>query len=146
MPEEFELLDQMLLFEGRRILLAEDIDINAIIATKLLTAKKFLVERAKDGLECVDMLLKSEAGYYDLVLMDIQMPRMDGYKAARAIRAFEDEEKSSIPIIALTANAFQEDRDRAAESGMNGHIAKPLDAAKMFRTISEVLQEKGFIK
>lgn len=143
MPVEFELLDQMLLFEGRRILLAEDIDINAMIATKILTAKGFLVERAKDGLECVDMLLQSETGYYDLILMDIQMPRMDGYKASRAIRAFEDEEKSSIPIIALTANAFQEDRDRAAASGMNGHIAKPLDAAKMFRTISEVLQEKG---
>lgn len=137
--EELEKLD-MALFHGKRILLAEDIDINAMIATKLLSGKGFVVERARDGVECVNMLLKAEEGYYDLVLMDIQMPNMDGYEAAQSIRAFSDQEKSSIPILAMTANAFKEDCDKAAEAGMNGHIAKPLDAAKMFRTIAEALR------
>jgi len=138
-PEEAP--PDLTVFQGKRVLLAEDIDINAIIAMKLLTARGFLAERAKDGVECVDMLLKAEKGYYDLILMDIQMPVMDGYRAARAIRDFEDPEKASIPILALTANAFKEDRDRAAEAGMNGHIAKPLDANVMFRTIAEVLRD-----
>jgi len=127
---------------GRRILLAEDIDINAIIAMKLLKGKDCTVERARDGVECVDMLLKADAGYYDLVLMDIQMPNMDGYEAARTIRAFDDRRKAAIPILAMTANAFQEDIDKAAEAGMNGHIAKPLDKAAMFRTITETLRER----
>jgi len=127
------------LFRGKRILLAEDIDINALIAAKLLTARGCLVERAKDGVECVDMLLRAEAGHYALVLMDIQMPNMDGYRAAQAIRAFEDREKASVPILALTANAFKEDCDKALEAGMNGHVAKPLDAAKLFRAMAEVL-------
>ena len=126
-------------FDGRHILLAEDIDVNAIIATKLLSSKGFIVERAKDGVECVNMLLKAEDGYYDLVLMDIQMPVMDGYQAARAIRSFGDEKKAAVPILAMTANAFKEDREKAAEAGMDGHIAKPLDAANMFRRIAEVL-------
>lgn len=139
-PEEETESFARVLFEGRRILLAEDIDINAMIATKLLTAKGFMVERAKDGVECVDMLLKAEAGYYDLILMDIQMPIMDGYRAAQSIRAFKDKKKASVPILALTANTFKEDCDKAVEAGMNGHIAKPLEASKMFLAISEVLQ------
>ncbi len=136
--QEMEMLNRAL-FEGKRILLAEDIDINAMIATKLLSDKGCIVERAKDGVECVDMLLKAEEGYYDLVLMDIQMPNMDGYNAARSIRAFVDAKKASIPILAMTANAFKEDRDKAADAGMDGHIAKPLDTVKMFNTIAEVL-------
>lgn len=127
---------------GKRILLAEDIDINAMIAAKLLTDKGCLVERARDGVECVDMLLRAEPGYYDLVLMDIQMPNMDGYSAAQAIRAAPEREKAAVPILAMTANAFQEDFNRAAEAGMNGHIAKPLDTAAMFRTITETLRGK----
>ncbi|MDE7260873.1 MAG: response regulator, partial [Oscillospiraceae bacterium] len=130
------------LFRGKRILLAEDIDINAMIATKLLTTKGFTVDRARDGVECLDALLKAEAGYYDLILMDIQMPNMDGYMASRSIRALEDRERASIPILAITANAFKEDCDKAIESGMNGHIAKPLDTAKMFRSIAEALRMK----
>ena len=85
------------------------------------------------------MLQKAEEGYYDLVLMDIQMPNLDGYNAAKLIRAFEDRKKAAIPILAMTANAFREDFDKAMECGMNGHIAKPLDAEKMFRTITDVL-------
>lgn len=126
----------------KRILLAEDIDINAIIATKILMDKGCVVERAKDGVECVDMLQKAEAEYYDLVLMDIQMPNKDGYSATKSIRAFEDRKKAAIPVLAMTANAFQEDFDKTIESGMNGHIAKPLDTEKMFRTIIDVLRGK----
>lgn len=140
-PEELEFLDPAL-FQGKRILMAEDIDINAMIATKLLSGKGCAVERARDGVECVDMLLKAKPGYYDLVLMDIQMPNMDGYKAAQTIRAFRDKEKARIPILALTANAFKEDCDKAAEAGMDGHIAKPLDAAKMFQAIAGVLEAR----
>lgn len=124
---------------GRRILLAEDIDINAVIAAKLLSDKGCIVERAKDGIECVDMLQKADTDYYDLVLMDIQMPNMDGYQAAQSIRVFSDKKKAAIPILAVTANAFPEDFDKTIESGMDGHIAKPLDAQKMFQTITEVL-------
>lgn len=140
-PEkEPELPDSEVLFAGRRILLAEDIDINAIIAVKLLSARGFLVDRVRDGVQCVDKLLKAEPGYYDLILMDIQMPNMDGYEAARAIRALEDSDKSGIPILAMTANTFKEDRDKAIASGMNGHISKPLDVGEMFQTIAAALQ------
>ncbi len=126
-------------FAGKRILMAEDIDMNAIIATKLLASRGCLVERVKDGAECVEALRRAEAGYYDLILMDIQMPNMDGYEAARAIRAFTDRRKADTPILAITANAFKEDCEKAAQAGMNGHIAKPLDAAKMFETMAAFL-------
>lgn len=128
-------------FDGRHFLLAEDIDVNAMIVKKLLSDRGGIVEWARDGVECVNMLLKADPQYYDLVLMDIQMPVMDGYQAARTIRSFGDAGKASIPIIAMTANAFKEDCDKAAEAGMDGHIAKPLDAAKMFRKIAEILRE-----
>ncbi len=120
--------------------MAEDIDVNAIIATKLLSSKGCIVERARDGVECVNMLLKANEGYYDLVLMDIQMPIMDGYQAARSIRSFDNVKKASVPILAMTANAFREDCEKAAEAGMDGHIAKPLNAGDMFRKIGEVLK------
>ncbi len=127
-------------FDGVHILLAEDIDVNAIIATKLLSSKGCIVERARDGVECVNMLLKANEGYYDLVLMDIQMPIMDGYQAARSIQSFDNVKKASVPILAMTANAFREDCEKAAEAGMDGHIAKPLNAGDMFRKIGEVLK------
>ena len=128
---------------GRRILLVEDIDINAMIAAKLLSNRGCQVDRARDGVECVDMLFKAEAGRYDLVLMDIQMPNMDGYQAARTIRGFGDREKAAVPILAMTANAFKEDCEKALEAGMDGHIAKPIDACKMFQAISELLSKNG---
>ncbi len=130
------------ILSDKRILLAEDLDVNAIIATKLLSDRGCLVERAKDGIECVDMMQKADAGYYDLILMDIQMPNMNGYSAAQSIRALEDRKKAAIPILAMTANAFPEDFDKTIRSGMNGHIAKPLEKEKMFRTIAEALLEK----
>lgn len=88
-------------------------------------------------------MCQEEPGYYDLVLMDIQMPRMDGYEAARTIRALEDQTLAGVPILAMTANAFKEDCDKALEAGMNGHIAKPIDAGKMFQTITELLAKSN---
>lgn len=126
-------------FDGRRLLLAEDNVINLEIASMLLTQAGFTVEHAENGRKAVDMVATSEAGYYDLILMDIQMPIMDGYEATKKIRSLEDAELAGIPIIAMTANAFQDDVAAAQEAGMQGHIAKPLDVQKMIQTIQEVI-------
>ena len=122
---------------GKHILVTDDIDINAMIVSKLLITKGCTVERARDGVECVDLVRKADAGHYDMVLMDIQMPNLDGYGATRAIRALEDRKKAGMLILALTANAFQEDIDKAFAAGMDGHIAKPLDAKVLFRKMAE---------
>ena len=126
-------------FEGRRILLAEDNELNAEIAIEILSAVGFKVERAEDGKVCVQMLKDAEAGYYDIILMDIQMPVMNGYEATRAIRSMKDKSRSKIPIIALTANAFEEDRKNAIKAGMNGHLAKPIEIDKLMATLRQVL-------
>ena len=97
------------------------------------------VDRACDGIQCVDVLKGSEPGYYDMVLMDIQMPNMDGYEATRIIRQLEDKRLSEIPIIAMTANAFAEDRKQAFDAGMNGHIAKPINAENLKMTLAGIL-------
>lgn len=120
---------------GRRILLAEDNDLNAEIAIELLGEKGLLIERAADGEECCTMLAQAPEGYYDLVLMDIQMPRMNGYEAAAKIRGMADAKKAGIPIIAMTANAFAEDRQAALDAGMNAHVAKPIDMAVLLPTL-----------
>ena len=109
------------------------------IAQMLLSQAGFLIETAENGQLAVDMVAASQPGYYDLILMDIQMPVMDGYEAARAIQALPDRRLASLPIIAMTANAFQEDIRRAEEAGMNGHIAKPLDIPAMMSTLGEVM-------
>ena len=129
-------------FNGKRILLAEDNDLNAEIAEEILTSVGFVIERAEDGDVCVEKLKTSAPGYYDLVLMDIQMPNMDGYQATRTIRELDDEEKANIPVIAMTANAFEEDKHKAFKSGMNGHIAKPIDVAELLRVLANVLAKK----
>ena len=129
-------------FEGKRILLAEDNDLNAEIAEEILTSAGFMIERAEDGAICYEKIVSSETGYYDLVLMDIQMPNMDGYQATRAIRALADKEKANIPIIAMTANAFEEDKSKAVNMGMNGHIAKPIDVTELLRELAKVLAHK----
>lgn len=126
-------------FEGRKILLAEDNDLNAEIAKEILEDAGFKVERAADGIICIDMLRKAECNYYDLILMDIQMPNMDGYKATRFIRSMEDTDKKNIPIVAMTANAFEEDRQNALAAGMNEHVAKPLDIKKLMETLALIL-------
>ena len=122
-----------------RLLLAEDNSINREIAILILTDMGFEIETAEDGDKAVKMLVSREPGYYQCILMDIQMPVMDGYEAARTIRALSDEQLSSIPIIAMTANAFKEDVDAAKEVGMQGHIAKPIDINALKKTLKDVL-------
>lgn len=128
-------------FAGKRILLAEDNDLNAEIAIAILGEAGFMVERAADGVICVDMIEKADPDYYDLILMDIQMPNMDGYKATQVIRRLPDPEKAGIPIVAMTANAFEEDRQNAFRAGMNGHIAKPIRVEELFALLAEMMQK-----
>ena len=127
-------------FEGKRALLVEDNMINMEIAQMLLEQSGFLIETAENGKIALEMTAASEKGYYDVILMDIQMPVMDGYMAAQAIRDLPDPGLAGIPIIAMTANAFQEDIKKAEEVGMNGHIAKPLDIPSMKTTLQQVLK------
>ena len=124
---------------GVKILLTEDNDINAEIAAELLQEEGCTVERAKDGVECVDMLEKAANGTYQLILMDIQMPVMNGYDAAKKIRRMEEPQKADIPIIAMTANAFSEDRQAALDAGMNDHVAKPINMNVLVPTIRKYL-------
>ena len=122
-----------------RILLAEDNELNQEIATAILGEAGFVTEVAENGQVAVDMLKSSQPGYYNLVLMDVQMPVMDGYTAARTIRELEDRELADIPILAMTANAFDEDRQEALRCGMNGHIAKPIDVERLIDALDEIL-------
>ena len=126
-------------FAGRHLLLVEDNPINTEIASMILTGYGFTLDTASNGLEAVEMVGQSPAGTYDAVLMDIQMPVMDGYTAARTIRALEDPDLAVIPIVAMTANVFHEDIEAAREAGMDGHIAKPLDVGKMLAVLAAVL-------
>lgn len=126
-------------FAGHRVLLVDDMLVNRELANAMLEMNGFQVEQAADGKEAVDKVQNSEAGYYDAVLMDIMMPVMNGYEAARAIRGLDDEAHANIPIIAMTANAFDEDIKAAADAGMNGHIAKPVDMEKLMAALAEVL-------
>lgn len=127
--------------EGKRILLAEDNDLNAEIAIELLKEKGMIIDRTKDGIECIDALTKKKPHTYVCILMDIQMPHMDGYEAAKSIRSLKDPSFSSIPIIAMTANAFKEDQDKAYASGMNDYIPNPIDIKNVCKTISKYVQE-----
>jgi signal transduction histidine kinase/ActR/RegA family two-component response regulator len=127
-------------FSGRRILLAEDNDLNREIAAEILEEAGFEIEEAEDGGTALEKVRASETGYYDLILMDIQMPVMDGYEASRAIRSLENRELAGIPIIAMTANAFEEDRKAALEAGMDGHLAKPLDLDMLFAVLEKMLR------
>lgn len=124
---------------GVKILLTEDNDLNAEIATELLREEGCTVDRAKDGVECVDMLEKAANGTYRLILMDIQMPVMNGYDAAKKIRRMDDPQKAGIPIIAMTANAFSEDKQAALDAGMNDHVAKPINMNVLVPTIRKYL-------
>ena len=124
----------------KRILLAEDNELNAEIAITILEENGFKVERAEDGCKCVELFSEKPTGYYSTILMDIQMPNMDGYTASRKIRGMEREDAKAIPIIALTANAFDEDRNKAFAAGMNGHIAKPIDVGRMVRSIGALVK------
>lgn len=129
-------------FAGKRILLAEDNELNREIATEILQEAGFVVESVENGQQACDRMRQAPAGYYDLILMDIQMPVMDGYAATRAIRSLENPAAAAIPIIAMTANAFEEDRKQALEAGMNGHLAKPIDVDKMMELLREMFDER----
>ena len=126
---------------GKKILLVEDNELNQEIAQTVLEGIGLVIDTAGDGTEAVAAMKEAPAGTYDLILMDIQMPVMDGYEAARTIRAMEDPAKASIPIVAMTANAFEEDRQRAVDAGMNDHIAKPIDVPKLMETLGRVLRD-----
>ena len=129
------------ILEGRNILLAEDNDLNAEIAEAILERAGLKTERVEDGIQCVNKITKMPVGTYDMILMDIQMPRMDGYKATQAIRHLPDKDKACIPIVAMTANAFEEDKRDAVAAGMNGHIAKPIQMDKLLLMLAEVLRQ-----
>ena len=126
------------ILEGRNILLAEDNDLNAEIAEAILERAGIKTECVEDGIQCVNRIEKMPAGTYDMILMDIQMPKMDGYKATQAIRNLPDKDKACIPIIAMTANAFEEDKRDAIAAGMNGHIAKPIQVDKLMSILAEI--------
>ena len=130
------------ILEGRNILLAEDNDLNAEIAEAILERAGLKTERVEDGIQCVNMIEKMPAGTYDMILMDIQMPKMNGYKATQAIRRLPDKDKACIPIIAMTANAFEEDKRDALAVGMNGHIAKPIELDKLLSMLVEVIRQQ----
>ncbi len=127
-------------FQGKSILLAEDNELNQEIAVTILEEAGFRVEVAGDGSVAVEKAAAAPPGTYDVILMDIQMPVMDGYEAARRIRGLKDRERASIPIIAMTANAFDEDKKKAIDAGMNGHLAKPIDVDRLKETLKEILQ------
>ena len=127
---------------GKRVLLAEDNDLNAEIAIAVLEETGLVIERVEDGIQCVNRIEQMPSGTYDLILMDIQMPNMDGYKATQFIRRLDDKKKAEIPIIAMTANAFEEDKKRAFDAGMNGHIAKPIDIEKLEEVILLALSKQ----
>ena len=126
--------------KGKRLLLVEDNELNREIATEILTESNFVVESAEDGTVAVEMVKNSQPGYYDLILMDVQMPDMNGYEATKAIRALEDPALSSIPIVAMTANAFEEDKKNALDSGMNDHVAKPINVATLMEVLRKLLK------
>ncbi len=126
-------------FAGKRLLLVEDNEFNREIARYIFEELGFEVDEAENGVACIDKVTASPADFYDLILMDIQMPVMDGYTATMEIRSLSDSKKSQLPIIAMTANAFDSDRLKCMEIGMNGHIGKPLEAEHVLRELRRVL-------
>ena len=138
--EETDTQQPEMSFAGKRLLVVEDNELNLEIATTILEEAGFAVETAENGRVAVEKIEAAAPGWYDLVLMDIQMPEMDGYEATRRIRALPDKEKASVPIVAMTANAFEDDRKNALSVGMNGHIAKPLDVEILFQVLAELTQ------
>ena len=128
-------------FAGKRLLLAEDNELNREIACMLLSKYGFVIDTAENGQEAVDLVAASAPDYYDLVLMDIQMPVMDGHEATRRIRNLKDKELAKVPVVAMTANAFDEDRKAAKECGMNGFISKPINMQELVQALRMCLQD-----
>ena len=130
------------IFNGKHILLAEDNDLNAEIAQTILERAGLFVNRVKNGIECVNKVIENPVGTYDVILMDIQMPKMDGYKATCEIRNLQDKAKACIPILAITANAFEEDKKKAIDAGMDGHIAKPINIEDLFVVLTDIMNKQ----
>lgn len=139
--QELDVLDEKSILEGKRVLLVEDNELNAEIAMAILEQSGLILDCVEDGLACVNRLSEVDADLYDLILMDIQMPNMNGYEATRRIRQFENVKKASIPILAMTANAFEEDKKMAMEAGMNGHISKPIDVNVLENEIINIFKK-----
>lgn len=127
-------------FTGKRILLVEDNELNQEIAEEILKEAGFVVDVADDGICVVDKIAASASDYYDLILMDVQMPRMDGFAATREIRTLSDNREANIPIVAMTANAFDEDKEKAFEAGMNGFVAKPINIDALINDLADILK------
>lgn len=139
--QKLDVLDEKSILEGKRVLLVEDNELNAEIAMAILEQSGLILDRVEDGLACINRLSEVDADLYDLILMDIQMPNMNGYEATRRIRQFENEKKASIPILAMTANAFEEDKKMAMKAGMNGHISKPIDVNVLENQIINIFKK-----
>lgn len=139
--QELDVLDEKSILQGKRVLLVEDNELNAEIAMAILEQSGLVLDRVEDGLACINRLSEVDADLYDLILMDIQMPNMNGYEATRRIRQFENVKKASIPILAMTANAFEEDKKMAIKAGMNGHISKPIDVSVLENQIINIFKK-----
>ena len=139
--QELDVLDEKSILEGKRVLLAEDNDLNAEIAMSILEQSGLILDRVEDGLACVNRLSEVDEDLYDLILMDIQMPNMNGYEATRRIRQFKNSKKAGIPILAMTANAFEEDKKMAMDAGMNGHVSKPIDVSVLEKQIINIFKK-----
>jgi CheY-like chemotaxis protein len=127
--------------KGRRVLLAEDVAVNAEIMIMVLTMREMNVDLAENGRIAVDLFESHEPGYYDAILMDMRMPEMDGLEATRVIRSLERDDAKKIPIIALTANAFDEDVQRSMQAGLNAHLSKPVDPQALFETLESLIKD-----
>jgi CheY-like chemotaxis protein len=141
--EEIAVAGDFSAFKGKHALLVDDVEINRVIAMDQLGETGIIVDEAEDGLKAVETFAASPAGFYDIILMDVQMPNMDGYAAARTIRAMDRPDAAYIPIIAMTANAFKDDVEKALQSGMSGHLAKPLEYDKFMDILSRFLGKEG---
>ena len=129
-------------FSGKRVLVAEDNAINAEIAKKLLEGRHFTVEVAPNGLKAMEMFVKNPVHYYDVILMDVRMPVMDGLQATSNIRRWDKEDARTIPIVAMTANAFDEDVEKSRAAGMNAHLSKPIEPELLYRTLYRIIYEE----
>ena len=139
--QELDVLDEKSILQGKHVLLVEDNDLNAEIAMAILEQSGLVLDRVEDGLACINRLSEVDSDLYDLILMDIQMPNMNGYEATRRIRQFKNSKKAGIPILAMTANAFEEDKKMAMDAGMNGHVSKPIDVNVLERQILNILKK-----
>lgn len=141
MNQELDVLDEKSILQGKHVLLVEDNDLNAEIAMSILEQSGLILDRVEDGLACVNRLSEVDEDLYDLILMDIQMPNMNGYEATRRIRQFKNSKKAGIPILAMTANAFAEDKKMAMDAGMNGHVSKPIDVSVLEKQIINIFKK-----